>query len=127
MRITHYHQIQRRKPLLSFFKTFRQIKVLIGKKQDGHTQGIEIFVMADANITISIWDLVGQEEFHAFHDLGFRCPTWVVLWILVPFSFFLTLSYSNNIMNEFTIEKIGRSLKKTFYIGFDLLLQTLQL
>ncbi len=68
MWITHYHQIQQRKPLPSYFKTFHQIKVLIGKKQDGHTQGIEISVMADVDITISIWDLVGQKEFHAFHD-----------------------------------------------------------
>jgi hypothetical protein len=30
-------------------------------------------------------------------------------------------------MKEITIEEIGRSLKKSFYIGFDLLLQTLQL
>jgi GTPase SAR1 family protein len=47
---------------------FRQIKALIGKKQDGRTRGIEISVLADADITISIWDLAGQEEFHAFHD-----------------------------------------------------------
>ncbi len=41
---------------------------MIGKKQDGLIQGIEISIMANANITISIWDLNRQEEFHAFHD-----------------------------------------------------------
>ncbi len=51
-----------------FLKNFHQIKALIGKKQDGLIQGIEISIMANANIAISIWDLTWQEEFHAFHD-----------------------------------------------------------
>ncbi len=68
MRIAHHRQIRRRKPLLSFFYFFRQIKALIGKREDGRTRGIEISLLANDDITISIWDLAGQEEFHAFHD-----------------------------------------------------------
>ncbi len=47
---------------------FRRIKALIDKKHDERTRGIEISIVEDANITISIWDMAGQEEFHAFHD-----------------------------------------------------------
>jgi len=68
VRIAHHRRIGRRKPLLSFFNSFRQIKALIGKREDGRTRGIEISMLADDDITISIWDLAGQEEFHAFHD-----------------------------------------------------------
>jgi hypothetical protein len=68
VRIAHHRRIRRRKPLLSFFNFFRQIKALIGKREDGRTRGIEISVLTDDDITISIWDLAGQEEFHAFHD-----------------------------------------------------------
>jgi GTPase SAR1 family protein len=68
VRIADHRRIQRRKPLQSFFNFFHQIKALIGKREDGRTRGIEISVLTDDDITISIWDLAGQEEFHAFHD-----------------------------------------------------------
>lgn len=35
------------------------------------TQGIKIKVLEDDDTRISIWDLGGQHEFHAFHDLMF--------------------------------------------------------
>jgi GTPase SAR1 family protein len=41
---------------------------LIHKKHHEHTRGIEISIVEDANITISIWDMARQEEFHIFHD-----------------------------------------------------------
>jgi GTPase SAR1 family protein len=47
---------------------FHRIKTLIHKKHDERTRGIEISIVENANLTISIWDMVGQEEFHAFHD-----------------------------------------------------------
>jgi hypothetical protein len=47
---------------------------LIDKKHDERTRGIEISIVEDANITISIWDMAGQEEFHAFHD--YMMPNW---------------------------------------------------
>jgi hypothetical protein len=53
---------------------FHRIKALIDKKHDERTRGIEISIVEDANITISIWDMAGQEEFHAFHD--YMMPNW---------------------------------------------------
>ncbi len=67
-RIAHHRRIRRRKPLLSCFNFFHQSKALIGKREDRRTRGIEISMLANADITISIWDLAGQEEFYAFHD-----------------------------------------------------------
>jgi len=37
-------------------------------KQDERTRGIEISVVKIRDIVVSIWDLAGQEEYHAFHD-----------------------------------------------------------
>ncbi len=50
------------------FKPFDRIKALIDKKHDERIRGIEISIVEDANITISIWDMARQEEFHTFHD-----------------------------------------------------------
>jgi GTPase SAR1 family protein len=61
------HHSKMWKPLLAFNQM--GIKgALFGEKQDERTKGIEISVVEDGGIVVSIWDLAGQEEFHAFHN-----------------------------------------------------------
>lgn len=49
-----------------------QIKTLVNPVEPiTRTQGIKIKVLEDDDTRISIWDLAGQHEFHAFHDLMF--------------------------------------------------------
>jgi GTPase SAR1 family protein len=61
------HHSKMWKPLLAFNQM--GIKgALFGEKQDERTRGIEISVVEDGGIVVSIWDLAGQEEFHAFHN-----------------------------------------------------------
>jgi GTPase SAR1 family protein len=61
------HRSKMWKPLLAFNQ--KGIKgALFPEKQDERTRGIEISVVEDGDIVVSIWDLAGQEEFHAFHD-----------------------------------------------------------
>ncbi|CAM6030936.1 unnamed protein product [Sphagnum balticum] len=68
MRIAHHPKQHGQKAHFASLEPFRRNKALIDKKHDERTRGIEISIMKDANITISIWDMAGQEEFHAFHD-----------------------------------------------------------
>jgi GTPase SAR1 family protein len=42
--------------------------ILFHRNQDERTRGIEISLVQDSDIVVSIWDLAGQEEYHAFHD-----------------------------------------------------------
>jgi hypothetical protein len=42
--------------------------ILFQQNQDERTRGIEISVIKGSDIVLSIWDLAGQEEYHAFHD-----------------------------------------------------------
>ncbi|CAM6037339.1 unnamed protein product [Sphagnum compactum] len=42
--------------------------ILFHRNQDERTRGIEISLVKDSDIVVSIWDLAGQEEYHAFHD-----------------------------------------------------------
>lgn len=52
--------------------TVDQIKTFVNPLEPiGRTQGIKIKVLEDDDTRISIWDLAGQQEFHAFHDLMF--------------------------------------------------------
>ncbi|KAH9329000.1 hypothetical protein KI387_001108 [Taxus chinensis] len=52
--------------------TVDQIKTFVNPIEPiGRTQGIKIKVLEDDDNRISIWDLAGQHEFHAFHDLMF--------------------------------------------------------
>jgi len=52
-----------------------QIKTLVNPVEPIiRTQGIKIKVLEDDDTRISIWDLAGQHEFHAFHDLMFPGP-----------------------------------------------------
>lgn len=44
-------------------------KILKAGRKDAQTIGIEVQVIVEDNVQISIWDLAGHEEFHAFHDL----------------------------------------------------------
>ncbi|KAG0593026.1 hypothetical protein KC19_1G299500 [Ceratodon purpureus] len=47
---------------------FENSKIFKGRKES-QTIGIEVQVIVEDNVQISIWDLAGHEEFHAFHDL----------------------------------------------------------
>jgi GTPase SAR1 family protein len=42
--------------------------ILFHRNQDECTRGIEISLVQDSDIDVSVWDLSGQEEYHAFHD-----------------------------------------------------------
>jgi hypothetical protein len=42
--------------------------ILFHRNQDERTRGTEISLVKDSDIAMSIWDLAGQEEYHAFHD-----------------------------------------------------------
>ncbi|KAG0580046.1 hypothetical protein KC19_4G143600 [Ceratodon purpureus] len=44
-------------------------KILKAGRKEPQTIGIEVQVIVEDNVQISIWDLAGHEEFHAFHDL----------------------------------------------------------
>lgn len=57
-------------------KTSASMKEAIGKskilkagRKESQTIGIEVQVIVEDDVQISIWDLAGHEEFHAFHDL----------------------------------------------------------
>jgi hypothetical protein len=89
---------------------------LIHKKHDECTTGIEIFIVEDANNTISIWDMAGQEAFHAFHD--YMMPNLGDVVSPCSFLFVSTLSCKKISMTCTTIEKHGRSFMKTSHIGF---------
>lgn len=39
------------------------------------TRGIEVYKIVKDNIHMSMWDMAGQREFHAFHDLMFPDPS----------------------------------------------------
>ncbi len=66
--IAHHPKQHGREAHFASLEPFHRIKALIHKKHDERTRGIEISIVEDADITISIWDMAGQEEFHAFHD-----------------------------------------------------------
>ncbi len=58
-------------PLFSLSTSWAQDRnkgFLFHRNQDERTRGIEISVVKDSDIVLSIWDLAGQEEYHAFHD-----------------------------------------------------------
>jgi GTPase SAR1 family protein len=58
-------------PLFSLSTSWAQDRnncILFHRNQDERTRGIEISVLKDSDIVVSIWDLAGQEEYHAFHD-----------------------------------------------------------
>ncbi len=58
-------------PLFSLSTSWAQDRnkgILFQQNQDERTRGIEISVMKGSDIVMSIWDLAGQEEYHAFHD-----------------------------------------------------------
>jgi hypothetical protein len=58
-------------PLFSLSMSWAQDRnkgILFQRNQDERTRGIEISVMKGSDIVMSIWDLAGQEEYHAFHD-----------------------------------------------------------
>jgi len=58
-------------PLFSLNTSLAQDRnkgILFHRNQDERTRGIEISVVKDSDIVLSIWDLAGQEEYHAFHD-----------------------------------------------------------
>jgi hypothetical protein len=58
-------------PLFSLRTSWAQDRnkgILFHRKQDERTRGIEISLVKDSDIVVSIWDLAGQEEYHAFHD-----------------------------------------------------------
>jgi GTPase SAR1 family protein len=58
-------------PLFSLRTSWAQDRkkgILFQQNQDERTRGIEISVVKDSDIVVSIWDLAGQEEYHAFHD-----------------------------------------------------------
>jgi len=58
-------------PLFSLNTSWAQYRnkgILFHRNQDERTRGIEISVVKDRDIVVSIWDLAGQEEYHAFHD-----------------------------------------------------------
>ncbi|XP_024370300.1 protein TORNADO 1 [Physcomitrium patens] len=44
-------------------------KIFKAGRKESQTVGIEVQVIVEDNVQISIWDLAGHEEFHAFHDL----------------------------------------------------------
>jgi hypothetical protein len=67
-RIAHHHKQHGREAHFASLQPFHRIKALIDKKHDEHTRGIENSIVEDANITISIWDMARQKEFHTFHD-----------------------------------------------------------
>ncbi len=58
-------------PLFSLSTSWAQYRnngILFHRNQDERTRGIEISLVKDSDIVVSIWDLAGQEEYHAFHD-----------------------------------------------------------
>jgi GTPase SAR1 family protein len=58
-------------PLFSLSTSLAQDRnkgILFHRNQDERTRGIEISLVQDSDIVVSIWDLAGQEEYHAFHD-----------------------------------------------------------
>jgi GTPase SAR1 family protein len=58
-------------PLFSLSTSWAQDRnkcILFPRNQDERTRGIEISLVKDSDIAVSIWDLAGQEEYHAFHD-----------------------------------------------------------
>ncbi|CAM6037340.1 unnamed protein product [Sphagnum compactum] len=58
-------------PLFSLSTSWAQDRnkgILFHRNQDERTRGIEISLVKDSDIVVSIWDLAGQEEYHAFHD-----------------------------------------------------------
>jgi GTPase SAR1 family protein len=58
-------------PLFSLRTSWAQDRnkgIFFHRNQDERTRGIEISVVKDSDIVVSIWDLAGQEEYHAFHD-----------------------------------------------------------
>ncbi|CAK9862267.1 unnamed protein product [Sphagnum jensenii] len=58
-------------PLFSLSTSWAQDRnngILFHRNQDERTRGIEISVMKGSDTAMSIWDLAGQEEYHAFHD-----------------------------------------------------------
>jgi hypothetical protein len=58
-------------PLFSLSTSWAQDRnkcILFHQNQDEHNRGIEISLVKDSDIVVSIWDLAGQEEYHAFHD-----------------------------------------------------------
>lgn len=44
-------------------------KIFKAGRKESQTTGIEVQMIVEDNIQISIWDLAGHEEFHAFHDI----------------------------------------------------------
>ncbi len=58
-------------PIFSLSTSWAQDRnngILFHRNQDERTRGIEISLVKDSDIVVSIWDLAGQEEYHAFHD-----------------------------------------------------------
>ncbi|CAM6079255.1 unnamed protein product [Sphagnum tenellum] len=58
-------------PLFSLSTSWAQDRnkcILFHRNQDEFTRGTEISLVKDSDIAVSIWDLAGQEEYHAFHD-----------------------------------------------------------
>jgi hypothetical protein len=58
-------------PLFSLSTSLAQDRnkgILFHRNQDERTRGIKISLVQDSDIVVSIWDLAGQEEYHAFHD-----------------------------------------------------------
>ena len=55
------------------------MRSIYGRKRDraralftgGRTQGIEVQAIEKDGIKVSLWDMAGQQEFHAFHDCMF--------------------------------------------------------
>jgi GTPase SAR1 family protein len=59
-------------PLLEIMELQKPFKCCFNdlNEWDKRTQGINIEVLVDnLDMKVSIWDLVGQEEYHAFHDM----------------------------------------------------------
>ena len=46
------------------------MRALLAKQ--GGTRGIEVGAIGGEGIRVSLWDMAGQSEFHAFHDCMFR-------------------------------------------------------
>jgi hypothetical protein len=114
--IAHHPKQHGREAHFASLEPFHRIKALIHKKHDERTRGIEISIVEDADITISIWNMAGQEEFHAFHD--YMMPNLGDVVSLCSFLFVFNPSCKRMNMTCTTIKKHGRSFMKTSHIGF---------
>lgn len=59
----------RLKTSAAFKEAISNSKILQAGSKHSLTAGIEVQTIVEDNVQISIWDLAGHEEFHAFHDL----------------------------------------------------------